>query len=39
MTTGFWAFTMDGFDGWNGADYGVPNISSAQDWDNGPVNK
>jgi len=37
MTTGFWVFKMDGFEGWNGEDYGVPNISSAQDWDNGPV--
>jgi hypothetical protein len=36
MTTGFWAFKMEGFDGWNGHDWGMPNISSAQDWDNGP---
>jgi hypothetical protein len=36
MTTGFWAFHMDGFQGWNGKDWGVPNISSAQDWDNDP---
>jgi hypothetical protein len=34
--TGFWAFKMEGFDGWNGHQWGVPNISSAQDWDNGP---
>ena len=34
--TGFWAFKMDGFDGWNGHQWGVPNISSAQDWDRGP---
>src|SRR5713101_8124453 len=34
--TGFWAFHMDGFDGWNGHQWGLPNISSAQDWDNGP---
>jgi hypothetical protein len=33
---GFWAFHMDGFDGWNGHQWGLPNISSAQDWDNGP---
>ena len=33
---GFWAFKMDGFDGWNGHSWGLPNISSAQDWDNGP---
>ena len=34
--TGFWAFKMDGFDGWNGHQWGMPNASSAQDWDNGP---
>jgi hypothetical protein len=34
--SGFWAFKMDGFDGWNGRDWGMPNVSSAQDWDNGP---
>jgi len=33
---GFWAFHMDGFDNWNGHQWGLPNISSAQDWDNGP---
>ena len=36
QVTGFWAFTMDGFDHWNGREWGMPNISSAQDWDNGP---
>ena len=36
MRTGFWALKMDGFDGWNGHQWGMPNISSAQDWDNGP---
>ncbi|MSR05717.1 MAG: hypothetical protein EXR93_01400 [Gemmatimonadetes bacterium] len=35
-TTGFWAFRMDGFDGWTGRQWGVPNTTSAQDWDNGP---
>ncbi|HEX7117727.1 MAG TPA: hypothetical protein VF212_03010 [Longimicrobiales bacterium] len=39
MTTGFWAFRMDGFQGWNGEDWGMPNISSVQDWDNGPVRR
>ena len=34
--SGFWAFKMDGFDGWNGHQWGVPNVSSVQDWDNGP---
>ena len=36
MITGFWAFRMEGFSGWNGADWGVPNISSVQDWEKGP---
>ena len=34
--TGFWMLHMDGFDGWNGHQWGMPNISSVQDWDNGP---
>ncbi len=34
--SGFWAFKMDGFNGWNGHQWGMPNISSVQDWDNGP---
>jgi hypothetical protein len=34
--TGFWAFKMEGFDGWNGHQWGMPNVSSEQDWDNGP---
>ena len=34
--TGFWAFRLDGFNGWNGVDWGMPNISAAQDWDHGP---
>jgi len=37
MTTGLWTFRMEGFQGWNGEDWGMPNISSAQDWDNGPA--
>jgi hypothetical protein len=36
MTTGFWAFRMDGFLGWNGEQWGYPDISSAQNWDGGP---
>lgn len=35
--TGFWLFKMAGFQGWHGEDWALPNISSAQDWDNGPV--
>ena len=37
IQTGFWAFRMEGFSGWNGLDWGVPNISSVQDWENGPA--
>ena len=33
---GLWMFKMDGFDGWNGKQWGLPNVSTAQDWDNGP---
>ena len=36
MRTGLHLFKMDGFKGWNGKDFGVPNISSVQDWDRGP---
>jgi len=36
MSTGFWTFRMAGFQGWNGADWGVPNVSSVQNWDDGP---
>ena len=37
--TGLWVLRMDGFEGWNGEDWGMPNISSVQDWDNGPVSR
>jgi len=36
MRTGLWIFRMDGFTGWSGKAYGVPNISSVQDYDHGP---
>ncbi len=36
MRTGLWIFRMDGFSGWKGSDVGMPNISSVQDWANGP---
>ncbi len=35
--TGFWLFRLEGFQGWQGEDWGMPNISSVQDWDRGPV--
>jgi hypothetical protein len=37
QATGLWIFKMDGFNGWNGKDYGMPNISSVQDYDHGPT--
>jgi hypothetical protein len=37
MRTGLWLFKMDGFNSWNGHDYGQPNISSVQDYDRGPA--
>ena len=37
MSTGFWTFRMQGFQGWNGEDWGYPDISSAQKWDEGPT--
>jgi len=36
MSEGLYVLKMDGFDGWNGHQWGMPNISSAQDWDKGP---
>lgn len=36
MTTGFWAFRLEGFQGWSGEQHGVPNVSSAQHWDGVP---
>jgi len=36
LTTGVWIFKMEGFDGWNGHQWGLPNNSTAIDWDNGP---
>ncbi|MBT8337472.1 MAG: hypothetical protein KJO11_12770 [Gemmatimonadetes bacterium] len=35
-SSGLWVFRMDGFNGWNGEQWGYPNISSVQDWDRGP---
>ncbi len=37
MRTGFWAFRMEGFEGWSGEGWGVPDVSSVQDWEDGPV--
>ena len=35
-SSGLWVFRMDGFRGWNGEQWGYPNISSVQNWDDGP---
>jgi len=36
-STGLWLFRLEGFGGWNGEQWGMPDISSAQDWDRGPA--
>ena len=36
MSTGFWTFRMEGFNGWKGTDWGQPDISSAQKWEDPP---
>lgn len=33
LSTGIWTFRMEGFNGWNGEDWGMPDISSVQKWD------
>jgi hypothetical protein len=39
MSTGLWTFRMDGFQGWNGENWGVPDISSAQKWDQSLISR
>jgi len=39
MSTGLWTFRMDGFQGWNGENWGVPDISSAQKWDRSLISR
>lgn len=39
LDTGFWAFYLEAFSGWHGHAWGVPHMSSAQDWENGPDGK
>ncbi len=36
MRSGLWLFHLKGFTGWNGHTYGMPNISSVQDYVHGP---
>ncbi len=33
MSSGVWTFKMEGFSGWNGEWWGMPDISSVQKWD------
>jgi len=34
--SGFWASQVGGCDAWSGHQWGMPNVSSAQDWDHKP---
>ncbi len=36
FNTGLWTFSLEGFQGWEGRGWGLPNVSSVQDWENGP---
>jgi hypothetical protein len=36
-SSGLWSFRLDGFNGWNGRNWRMPNSSSEQEWDKGPV--
>jgi len=38
VNTGLWLFRMEGFEHWDGRGWGFPNVSSVQDWENGPTN-
>ncbi|MBI4419713.1 MAG: hypothetical protein HY560_02730 [Gemmatimonadetes bacterium] len=35
-TSGLWSFRLEGFNGWNGKHWRMPNISTEQDWEKGP---
>ena len=36
-TSGLWTFRLEGFNGWNGKFWRMPNISEEQDWERGPA--
>ncbi len=36
LESGFWAFRLEAFSGWSGPQWGLPDMSNAQDWDQGP---
>jgi hypothetical protein len=35
--TGLYLIRMEGFQGWDGRGWGLPNVGHVQDWENGPV--
>lgn len=37
VRTGMWVLDLDGFDGWSGPEYGVPDLSSVQHWGTSPA--
>ncbi|MDA1029054.1 MAG: hypothetical protein O3B41_08395 [Bacteroidetes bacterium] len=37
VNTGLWLFRLEGFENWDGRGWGYPNVSSVQDWENGPT--
>ncbi len=37
VNTGLWLFRLEGFENWDGRGWGFPNVSSVQDWENGPT--
>jgi hypothetical protein len=36
-STGLWVFRMEGFGGWRGEDWSMPDVTRAQDWGRGPI--
>ena len=35
--TGLWLFRIDGFGGWHGEDWSMPDVTRAQNWDRGAI--
>ena len=36
LETGVWLMRVEEFKGWNGHGWGIPNVSTVQDWESGP---
>jgi hypothetical protein len=36
-STGLWLFRLEGFGGWRGEDWSMPDVTRAQDWSRGPI--